>query len=469
MSARQQIDRDTYSLVITRRGRSELLCLADGPHYSLPSVEIPRWQRVAERINNAVKERWNLDAYSLSTCCLSDPLRDAASFTQFQVMECVRPDCQLPPKAYWAPVSALMPTSFRDSGYLRAIHAALGESGAHPASKNPGPFSKPGWLRDLCEWIQEQLRPLNLRLTGQFRQLTASPTFNLIRFETDGPALWFKAVGEPNVHEFKIVSTLATLFPLFLPRIIATRPEWNAWLMTEAEGTSPDAASDFAVWKAVSARLAQLQTASPQETDRLLAVGCRDLSTPSLLDRVDEFCATMDELMNRQTKTPPPILTSSELFALSGRLKEALLALAASGIPTALNHLDFNPGNVVVSDGNCVFLDWAEAAIGHPFLTLEYLLEHFKRLYPESPARHTELISTYAQTWQAHASPSAISRSLSLAPLAAVFAYAVSNETWRDPARLDNPQTAGYFRSLARRMKREADGLENRSLECMSL
>jgi aminoglycoside phosphotransferase (APT) family kinase protein len=466
VSTQQQIDRDTYSLIITRRNGSELLCLADGPHCSLPSVDIPRWQRVAEQINSAVKERWNLDAYSLSTF-LCGPPADTSSPIQFQVMECIRPDGQVPPMAYWIPVSSLTHTSFRDPASFQKIHTALREIETHPTSENSEPFARPGWLRDLCEWIHERVGPLHLRLTGQFRQLTASPTFNLIRFETNGPALWFKTVGEPNVHEFPIVSTLATLFPLFLPRVIASRPEWNAWLMTEAEGESPDAGSDFTVWKTVSARLAQLQTVSLHETNRLLAVGCRDISPGSLLGRVDEFFATMDELMKHQTKTSPPILASDELFALSSRLKEVLSALAASGIPDALNHLDLNPGNILVSDGHCVFIDWAEAAIGHPFFTFEYLLEHFKRLCPESPARHTELISSYAEQWERYASPLAVSRSLSLAPLAAVFAYAVSNGTWRDPARLANPQMAGYFRSLARRMKRAADALENRSLECI--
>ena len=466
MSGQQQIDRDTYLLIITRRYGSELLCFPDGPHYSLPSVDIPRWQRVAEQINSAVKERWNLDAYSLFTIPC-DPPADTSSSTQFQVMECIRSNGQVPPMAYWVPLSSLTDTSFRDSGNFRKIHAALREIETHSTSQNSGPFATPGWLRDLCLWIQQQTGPLNFRLTGQFRQLTASLTFNLIRFETNGPALWFKAVGEPNIHEFRIVSTLATLFPSFLPRIVASRPEWNAWLMTEAEGTTPAADFDFANWKTVSARLAELQTTSLHETPRLLSVGCRDISAASLLSCVDDFFAAMDELMKHQTKTPPSVLTPQELLALSGRLKDVLSALAASGIPDALNHLDFNPGNLLVSDGHCVFIDWAEAAIGHPFLTFQYLIEHFKRLCPESLSRQAELTSSFAEQWERYASPLAVSRSLSLAPLAAVFAHAVSTGDWRDPARLANPKTAGYFRSLTRRMKREADALKNRSPECM--
>jgi len=448
---------------MTRRDGTELLCLMDGPHCSLPSIDIHPRERLAEQINAAVRDRWNLEAYSLATC-LGDSRADSSS-SQFQVMECVWPDGQAPPMACWIPLSSLAESSFRDPGSFLEIQGALREIETHPAGKSPGPFASPGWMRELRAWIQEQIGPLNLRLTGQFRQLTASPAFSLIRFETTGPALWFKAVGEPNVHELGIVSALATLFPLFLPRVIASRPDWNAWLMTAAEGTSPDSGSDPVVWKTVSARLAQLQILSVRETDRLLAVGCHDLRAESLLDRVDDFFASMNELMKQQTKTPPAILTFGELQALGHRLKRALSMLAATGIPDVLNHLDINPTNIIVSDGYCTFLDWAEAAIGHPFLTLEYLLEHFKRLCPESSARQTDISSSFAETWEQHVSRLALSRSLSLAPLAAVFACAVSDGCWRDSARLANPQTAAYFRSLTRRMRREADVLQSRILK----
>jgi len=466
VNAPQDIDRDTYSLLITCRMGSEVLCLTDGPCYSLPIIDIPRWQRIAEQINNTVNGLWNLDAYSVCTL-LPDSATDACSSRQFQVMESLRPEQMLPKAARWVPVSALVPASFRDSEHSAGFRAALGSIAAYAANPNLGPFARPGWLRDLFGWIQDQLDPLNLRLTGPFRQLTASPTFSLIRFETNGPAVWFKAVGGTNVREYGIITALAPLFPFFLPRIIATRPEWSAWLTIEADGTSPDADSDFAVWNAVSTKLAALQVASLQQTDRLLSVGCRDLSVNALLNCVDEFFATMQELMRRQTKTPPPILTSGELLALADRVKQVLSGLAASGIPATLNHLDFNPGNVLVYDRHCIFIDWAEAAIGHPFLTFEYLLEYFTRLCPERLVQRADLISTYLEKWDPYVSLSAASRCLSLTPLAAIFAHATSNRIWRDPARLANPHTEGYFRSLTRRMKREADALETRNLECV--
>jgi hypothetical protein len=321
----------------------------------------------------------------------------------------------------------------------------------------------------MCSWIAQQIEPMNIRLTGNFRQLNASCSFSLMRFETTGPAVWLKAVGKPNCHEFHIVSILAALFPAYVPLIVAARPEWNAWLTTEAEGTSPDADSDFSAWRTISARLAELQIAALRETPGLTSAGCRDIRVSSLLNSTDEFFSIMNKLMNLQTKTPPSILTSEEILHLSNRIKETLSLLAASGIPDALNHLDFNPGNIFVSGDRCTFIDWAEAAIGHPFLTFEYLLEHLTRLRPDHAERREELVSAYASQWQRFAPPSVVSHSLALAPLIAVFAYAVSTGTWREPETFADSRAAGSFRSLVRRMKREADALENRSLACASI
>jgi hypothetical protein len=459
LNTQQQDDLDTYRLIITRRDGSELLCLRDGPYHSLPSVDIPRWERVAEPIRSALNNYLDLDAYSLLTCP-SEPPTSKTSRTFFQTMESVHPNGLLPPTACWAPFSSLTIASFRDAVDSRRICNALRILFHHDESLSEGPFAKPGWLREMCTWIAQQIEPLKIRLTGNFRQLNASSSFSLIRFETTGPAVWSKAVGKPNTYEFNIVSILATLFPAYLPPIIAVRPEWNAWLATEVEGTSPDADSTFSTWRTISTCLAELQIASLQEVPRLISAGCRDIRVTSLLNSTDDFFAIMDKLMKQQIKTPPLTLTSEEILDLNKRIKAILSTLAASEIPDTLNHLDFNPGNIFVSGERCTFIDWAEVAIGHPFLTFQFLLEHLTRLCPDYADRREELVSAYASQWRRIAPPSAVSHSLALAPLTAFFANAICTSTWREPNAFADPRAAGYFRSLVRRMKREADALD---------
>jgi aminoglycoside phosphotransferase (APT) family kinase protein len=465
LNTQQQDDLDTYRLIITRRDGSELLCLPDGPYHSLPSVDIARWQRVAQPIRDALKTHLQLDAYSLFTCPSESPTSET-SRTLFQAMECVHPNGFLPPAACWAPFSSLTIASFRNAEDSRKICNALRTLSHHDERLSEGPFAKPGWLREMRSWIAQQIEPLKIRLTDNFQQLNASSSFSLMRFETTGPAFWFKAVGKPNSHEFNIVSILATLFPTYLPPIIAVRPEWNGWLAREMEGASPDADSGVSTWKTISVRLAELQIASLHEVPRLISAGCRDIRVSSLLNSTDEFFAVMATFMKQQIKAPPSILTSEELLDLKKRIKEILSCLAASGIPDALNHLDLNPGNIFVSGDRCTFIDWAEAAIGNPFLTFQYLLEHLTHLRPEYADRREELVSAYSSQWQRFAPSSGVSNSLASAPLIAVFAYAVATDTWREPETFASPSVAGYFRSLVRRMKREADALENRSLEC---
>ena len=465
MNTQLQDDRDTYRLIITRRNGSELLCLPDGPFHSLPSVDIPRWQRVAEPIRNAVNTHFNLDAYSLFTCPCETPTSETRR-TLFQAMECVRPDGPVPRTASWVPISSLMIDSFRDAQDFRSICNALRALSHDTETGNEGPFAKPGWLRELCNWIAQQIEPLKFRLTGNFRQLNASSSFSLIRFETTDAAFWFKAVGAPNLHEFAISQTLARSLPNYVPSVLATKPEWRGWLMADGGGVTLNDVQDPVAWQTALTTFANLQIDSIGLEDEFLEAGCRDLRLAALLELVDPFLDAMAGLMKQQSKVPPPILCQQQLLDMSAVLKDALLCLGALRIPDALGHSDFNPGNIIVGPERCTFLDWAEAHVGHPFLTFEYFLAHLRKDYPKLTPLESELRASYSRIWSSLASPEQIAQAHSFSPLVAVYAYAVSSNVWRDPERLKVPGFQGYLRSLTRRMKQEADSMQQRRVEC---
>src|SRR5207245_2218134 len=102
----------------------------------------------------------------------------------------------------------------------------------------------------------------------------------------------------------------------------------------------------------------------------------------------------------------------------------------------------------------CVFIDWAEAHVSHPFLTFEYLISHLQKDYRALARFENAIRSSYAQRWQS-VSGHDVSEAFLFSPLVAVFAYAVAGNSWRDPERLKIPRVPGYLRSLARRMKQE--------------
>lgn len=171
---------------------------------------------------------------------------------------------------------------------VKLIHGALRELDASATNEKTGPFVGPGWLAELLRWAQEKIAPLGLRLTGAFRQLNASPTFSLIRLETESGAVWFKAAGEPNSHELGVTVALAQLFPGHLPQILGVHRGWNGWLSAEAPGTSLDQIADFAAWERAARELAELQigsigkTTSCSKRRRLRTVGYQNLRDRSI-------------------------------------------------------------------------------------------------------------------------------------------------------------------------------------------
>jgi len=200
----------------------------------------------------------------------------------------------------------------------------------------------------------------------------------------------------------------------------------------------------------------------------LVEAGVRDLRADTLSALVQPFLDVMGQLMDQQTKIPPPILSRTELALLGKRIQDALSRAETSGVPPTLGHLDLNPGNIIVSHDRCVFLDWPEAYLGCPFFSFEYVLEHFRRTVGIDKTLEQHLIGSYAAQWNQVVSPAAVTDTLAVASLLAVFAYAAGNGVWNDEQSLQDPKTAGYLRGLTRRMNREANELSKRRSVCLS-
>jgi Phosphotransferase enzyme family len=458
-----QSDHDLFRILLYRKDEREILLETTWEGLRLPVLSAPAHTRTAEEITTAIRNTWNLETYCLF------PLSGSArpqSLVRDQVAEACYPGCGCPAGMEWLPVVSLSEGVFQSPSDFRAVENSLRTFEQYHHDELPGFFGKPGWLRAVTDWVGKQAGAAGLGLTGRFRQLNASPTFSLIRFETDGPALWFKAVGEPNLHEYSITLKLASAFPGFLPNILGSRPEWNAWLSLEAEGAELDATSPAPAWEVAGESLAELQVSSIGQRFELIDVGSKDLRPWSLRNLVEPFFDSMTNLMGRQRKISPARLSRHELLALRGKITSALEELEADGLPNTLGHLDLNPGNVVVSDSRCVFLDWAEAYVGPPSFSFEYLLQHWRRSRPQDSLAGASLASHYAKAWRPFASSGQVAVSFKLAPLLGPFACATASSAWHDPESIPS-ETASYLRGLVRRMKREADTLEEKRAPCV--
>jgi len=457
MESLHQSDHETYRPIVLGRGGIDLLLVRTCGRLVLPTVEIPRFERVAANLTSALKIKYGCEAV-----CLFSPdkagLPPPGNRCNYQVLELIRTTTECKPPAKWLTIDSLSEKEFVDpTDYAMALRSVITSTGQ--ASDVQEPFVRVGWFRELQDWAEEAIRPRGLHLTGKFSQLNASASFSLVRFDTTGPAVWFKAVGEPNLHEFPITLALANCVAGHVPQVLGTRPEWKGWLALEAKGIDLSQSCDLGDWQTAADSLAKLQLESLHNVGVIIKAGARELTPLYLSAMTRPFFAVMNELMEQQGRTPPPILTRAELMMLCDLVDESLAVMEKLGLLSTLGHLDPNPGNIFVSQSGTTFLDWAEAYVGNPFLSFQYLLEHFGRTVSRDPEATQGILKAYAPHWCPLVSAETLKRALAFTPLVAAFTYAAVDGLWRDPVRTQNQRFASYLRSMTRHMHREANQL----------
>jgi hypothetical protein len=460
VETQEQSERETCHVIVFGPDGGDVLLKTTDAGFVFPLVEIPRCERLAENLTAAVRRDWGCEVF-----CLFSPNDGNPNGDHYEVMECWHG--QNTGATNWIPICSLTADAFHNRAEFRTLERCLHELDEYKHDPS-SPFAQRGWLAQLRGWTADAIRPLKLELGASFRQYNASSSFSLVRLETNGPAVWFKAVAEPNLREFPITLKLAKLFPGFIPEILGTKPEWNAWLSREIEGTNLGEARDVAPWKMAATDLARLQLASISRSDSVLSSGAHDLRFDALLTSIDPFFELAARLMEEQPKVPPATLSRQELNVLKLRIEDSLTLLEDLRIPNTLGHLDLNPWNIVVSADASVFLDWAEAYVGPPFFSLEYLLQHFRRGIGASAALESQFVNAYVEPWRQLLPDDLTSEALVLAPLVAVFAYAAGTQAWKDEGRLQDPKTGACFRSLVRRMNQEAIQFIERRAACLS-
>lgn len=463
MQFSEESGREAYRVIVFRGDGTETLLRSSDEGLHFPQVTIPQQQRIAENVTIAMKERWGKEIVCLFE--LDSPLAGQDN-SRYVAAEHWRTSGDSAVSLQWVSVNDLGQNSFAESADYFALRNSLDHASAAVRDGSLGTFARLHWFEELYDWVGRTIAPRTLRLTGNFRQLNASPSFSLIRFETNGPAVWFKAVGEPNQREFPMTHALARLLPTYVPEVLGVRASWNGWLMSEVHGENLVESTSHLFWHAAASALAKLQIASMRSLGELAGCGAHDLGVRTLRELVSPFISDAADLMKKQSKTPPRILDETELMILEKRLRQGLCILENLKIPNSLGHLDLNPANLIVSGDSCVFLDWAEAYVGHPFFACQYLLEHFRHLGADFGSQQ-QLVSSYLAPWEQIAPRDRVAEAAEFAPMLAVFAYAVGSGTWTHPGRPNEP-AGGYLRSLVRRMSIEAHKLNERRAPCLS-
>lgn len=446
---------EAWRTLLFAKNGAELLVLKRALGLCLPVLRVPRNERIARSLNAEAERSWNLETVCVAPFTIPCP-EGASGEARYYVMEVRRPEelGRIAPKT--VDVLTLKPHAFSDMRDYQAVRRAMKLEANACFPDHDGPFSNFRAFERISEWVGEQLKLSGRQWDGSFRQLHADGFFSLIRFQTNPGAVWFKATGEPNLREFAITRRLSALFPEFLPEIVSVQPDWNAWLTNEVPGTSLESSCDLSAWCCAAESLGELQVASIAHTASILDSGAHDSRTATLLSEIASFFTEIENLMERQIKAAPRRLSATEVQLLRQHVTHASAQLESAAIPDALNHFDLNPSNLIVSTGECRFLDWAEAAVGNPFFSFEYLRQHLLRAFSGDLEAAAKIRDSYRNVWRRLLPDSVIDLALELMPLVAPFAFALTTLPWKGSHRNGEPEFRGFLRSIARRMHREA-------------
>jgi hypothetical protein len=431
-----------YRVVIVQPESHGVLALASAGIFRLPRVRIPSMTRPARELQKAIKATWGITAFILGTCVAPD----GAS-----------------PCAVAELRSRQVSSDFEEVALDRIMSSELTSEERHDCQflfegKSALPVTRMGWIDDAIDWAAS-VTGRRFSAENDVEQLNAGGGFVLLRLcSDDGKSYWLKATGVPNLHELSITSCLSGLHPEFLPKLVAIRNDWNAWL-TEDAGEQLSAPAAGAVFVKAIKSFASLQTRTIGTVDILLAAGAFDQHIPVLRCHLDDVVAFLIDAMARQTSAKVAPLRRHRVLELGEILGDALCQLEALAIPDALIHNDLNLGNILYDGTRCVFTDWSEAAVGNPFLSFE----RFRLLNRNSEG---ELMRVYSEGWREYRSQTIIDRVYQLMPLLSIFTYLYGRGDWLVDTSKVTPQFESYARSLARHMDRAAQSPELQEALC---
>jgi hypothetical protein len=409
--------------VIPHDAEPRVLLLPTSAGWELPTWEQTErhfWQDVGP-VNRAVRQRLGLTVRTLR-CLAVDDAPNGDGVVVAYLLENLDPSWAPPAGGRWFAPAAAERERLTASARL-VLDRWVAYAGQPPSTLRP-PWIVPGWFAAAQTWIAHQLARLGLRPTGPVEQHRTWERSTVLRVPISGGDLYFKAVPPMFAHEPRLAAAMAAWFPASAPAVLAVDPE-RGWMLTRDLGGVPLARlPDILRWEEALAAWAGLQVALARAPDRLRGVGLPERPLGGLIDQIDAIFADEAALLLGLDGG----LSAEEAAALRAqapRLKRACVDLAALPIPSSLEHGDFSPAQVVATDRGCLFFDWSDSSVAHPFFSLVTFLDDAAEALPDQPGLGERLRNAYLAPWAVLAPPDRLREAFDLALLLAPLHHAL--------------------------------------------
>ena len=147
-------------------------------------------------------------------------------------------------------------------------------------------WTQPSWRAEAERWIRNRVDELGRELI-KLEQPHVRPWGTVYRIETDAGTVWFKAPIAPLAYEASLLDQVATRRPDAVPRLLAA-DDSPGWMLIADAGTQlPDLYPDgvpVELWEEFLPTYAQLQLDAAPAAGALLAAGVPDRRSHHLVD-----------------------------------------------------------------------------------------------------------------------------------------------------------------------------------------
>ncbi len=228
------------------------------------------------------------------------------------------------------------------------------------------PWRRRAWRARAIAWAGRRLRERGLAITGEAEQFHIRPWSTVIRLPTERGRVFFKATWPPQRFEAGLTAAITKWAPDDVGRTLAIDAK-RGWLLLEDAGPrlrqTITKDRDIRHWHRVLPQYAELQIAMSSHIRQALKLGTPDRRAPAL---ASQYARLLDEP-----------------FLLRVGLKEGL----TKAQDMTIQHDDLHDGQIFLRDGHYRILDWGDACVSHPFLSMsvvERSVAYTLRLEPGS-------------------------------------------------------------------------------------
>jgi len=400
-----------HRLIIRHPQQAAILVVGEHGEARLPSfTSDDRHTAEVDYINATARERFGLLTTVLRSLHHSDPLGDVV--VRVHELQAHGGSELRSSMVRWRGHAELL--SWTDGEDRAAIAAWRRDEAGVRAVVDGREWTRPGWLEEVCGWIERALGDVGLGTVRDIIQLRAWSTSCVLRVHASSGDYYFKALPESLRRECALTAYLAHHFPDAVPPVIATEPARRWLLMAACTGRKLEVVTDVTLWERAAAQYARLQMACIARVRELQALGCE-------LRRLDTLAAAIAPLSTDTAALrpgEPDGLSAAEIERLQGcapLLQRHCEQLAASGIPYTIEHGDLWPGNFLVDQDTCVIIDWEDVAIAHPFFSLAPLHVGLSQSNISSPAFLDRLEHAYLAAYTELAPPERLRTALHMA------------------------------------------------------